>query len=166
MAEAQGNQNQGTGEQNKTFTQAEVDAIIGDRLAREKSKYADYEDLKAKAEEYDKQQEASKSELQKAQEKFAKLQAKIDSMEKQEKVRQIRSKAAKDSGVPEELLTGEDEEACKAQAEAILKFAKGNKYPGVKETNAKASVHQPARASDASEEDFRELAGQVFGRKG
>ena len=45
MAEAQGNQNQGTGDQNKTFTQAEVDAIIGDRLAREKSKYVDYEDL-------------------------------------------------------------------------------------------------------------------------
>lgn len=164
MAEANGTKGAAP-EGDKTFTQAEVDAIIGDRLAREKAKYSDYEDLKTKAEEYDRQQEASKSELQKAQEKSAKLQAKIDSMEKQEKVRQIRSKAAKDSGVPEELLTGEDEETCKAQAEAILKFAKGSKYPGVKETNARTSAHQPAQSADASEEDFRELAGQVFGRK-
>ena len=32
----------------KTFTQAEMDAIIEGRLAREKQKYADYEDLKEK----------------------------------------------------------------------------------------------------------------------
>ena len=33
----------------RTFTQVEMNAIISDRLTRERSKYADYDDLKAKA---------------------------------------------------------------------------------------------------------------------
>ena len=32
----------------RTFTQAEMNAIISDRLTRERSKYADYDDLKAR----------------------------------------------------------------------------------------------------------------------
>lgn len=34
----------------KTFTQAEMDSIIEGRLARERQKYADYDDLKEKME--------------------------------------------------------------------------------------------------------------------
>ena len=41
----------------RTFTQAEMDAIIGDRLKRERAKYADYEDVKAKAQQFDAAQE-------------------------------------------------------------------------------------------------------------
>ena len=43
-AEVKETENQGQ----KTFTQAEMDAIIGDRLARERQKYADYDSLKEK----------------------------------------------------------------------------------------------------------------------
>lgn len=161
MAEAQGNQNANA---EKTFTQAEVDAIVGERLGREKAKFADYEDLKNKAAEYDRQQEASKSELQKAKEKSAKLQAKLDSMEKHEKLVAMRTKVSKDVGVPAELLTGEDEETCKEQAEAIMKFAKGSRYPGVKEEKHE-SKQAGSSASNATDGDFRELAGQLFGRK-
>ena len=53
----------------RTFTQAEMNAIISDRLTRERSKYADYDDLKAKAAQFDASQEAGKTELQKANEK-------------------------------------------------------------------------------------------------
>lgn len=52
----------------QTFTQADIDRIVGERLAREREKYKDYEDLKKKAAEFDKIQEAQKSDLQKAQE--------------------------------------------------------------------------------------------------
>ena len=42
-----GQQDQGTGTQTgKTFTQEQLDAIITDRLQRERAKYADYEELK------------------------------------------------------------------------------------------------------------------------
>lgn len=39
----------GEGDTAKTFTQADLDQIVKDRLARETKKYADYNDLKAKA---------------------------------------------------------------------------------------------------------------------
>ena len=37
----------------KTFTQDEVNAFVGERLAREREKYADYEALKEKAAKYE-----------------------------------------------------------------------------------------------------------------
>ena len=47
----------------RTFTQAEVDAIVGDRLKRDRAKYSDYDDLKAKAAKFDELEEANKSEF-------------------------------------------------------------------------------------------------------
>ena len=108
----------------RTFTQAEMDAIIGDRLARERAKFADYDSLKDKAAKFDKAEEASKSELQKATEKAAALQKQLDALTKANDIRQVRDKVAKDLKVPAELLTGEDEPTCTAQAKAILAFAK------------------------------------------
>lgn len=143
----------------ENFTQEQVDAIVKDRLAREREKYKDYNDLKNKAAEYDKQQEANKTELQKSQDKVAALEKELSGMKEQEKVRSIRSKVSEKTGVPSNLLTGSDEDSCKAQAEAILKFAKGNKYPGVKETEHKT------KSTSAEDSEYRELAGQIFGRK-
>ncbi|WP_078390716.1 hypothetical protein [Shouchella patagoniensis] len=40
-------------DETKTFTQEEVNALIADRLSREKKKFADYEDIKAKAAQFD-----------------------------------------------------------------------------------------------------------------
>lgn len=56
----------------KTFTQKELDAILADRLARQKSQFADYDELKKKVEDAD---AASKSELEKAVERAAKAEA-------------------------------------------------------------------------------------------
>ena len=54
-----------TGNQEEhTFTQDEMNAIIADRLSREKSKYADYDELKKKALAFDEAEEASKTEQQ------------------------------------------------------------------------------------------------------
>ena len=50
----------------RTFTQAELDAVIGDRLQRQRAQYADYDDLKAQAEKWSEHEEAQKSEIQKA----------------------------------------------------------------------------------------------------
>ena len=52
----------------RRFTQSELDALIRDRLARERGKYADYDDLKDKAEKYAEYEEAQKTELEKARE--------------------------------------------------------------------------------------------------
>ena len=84
------NQNAGTEEQSRTFTQAELDQIVSDRLSREKAKYADYDSLKDKAKKFDQMEEASKSELQKATERADSLQQKLDAMTRAENTRQIR----------------------------------------------------------------------------
>lgn len=51
---------------NGVLTQADVDRIVSERVARERAKYADYAEMKAKATEYDKALEAAKTEQQKA----------------------------------------------------------------------------------------------------
>ena len=116
----------------RTFTQAEMNATISDRLTRERSKYADYDDLKAKAQQFDAAQEAGKTALQKANEKAAKLQEQLDTLTKANTLRELRSKVAAATGVPAELLSGDTEESCTAQAQAILKFAQPG-YPSIRD---------------------------------
>lgn len=116
----------------KTFTQSEVDSIVKDRLTRERAKFPDYDDLKAKAARLDELEEASKTELQKATDRAEKLQKELEGMKHAESIRNIRTKVAEESGVPANLLTGETEEACKEQAEAIKAYATP-KYPNVKD---------------------------------
>lgn len=120
-------------EPERTFTQTELDAIVRDRLQRERNKYADYEAYKEKAEKYDAAEEAQKTELQKATERAESLQRQVDEMTKANSVRLIRDKVAKETGVPANLLTADTEEACKEQAEAILSFAQPSGYPAVKD---------------------------------
>lgn len=118
----------------KTFTQAELDQIIADRLKREREKYPDYDSLKEKAARLDQIEEDAKSELQKATERAEKLQAELSAMKHTEEVRSIRDKVAQATGVPASLLTGETEEACTEQAAGILSFkTSGNGYPAVKD---------------------------------
>lgn len=117
----------------KTFTQEQVDSMIEARLKREKEKYSDYEDMKAKAQKYDAAQD-SRDELTKLTEKFNNLQAELTARDEADKIRGIREKVAKETSVPVELLTATDEEACKAQAASILAFAKPTgDYPEVKD---------------------------------
>lgn len=54
-------------------TQADLDKLIGPRLERERGKFADYDDLKAKVADFDKLTDASKSEIEKAQAEVAKV---------------------------------------------------------------------------------------------
>ena len=129
------NQDQATSTETaeKTFNQSELDAIISDRLKREREKYADYDALKEKATRLDEIEEASKTELQKATERAEKLESELTQMKKAEEIRQIRDKVATATGVPANLLSGETEEACTEQAKAILSFKTGSSYPAIKD---------------------------------
>lgn len=89
----------------KTFTQSEMDAILGDRLKRERAKYADYGELKAKAEKYDAAEEANKSELEKAVEERDKYKAKVEELENEKARAAAVAEAARKHGVDAELLS-------------------------------------------------------------
>lgn len=120
--------------QQVTFTQEDVNRIVADRLSRERSKFADYEDLRAKAEKFDAMEEASKTELQKAQELAASFKKQLDDLTAANKARDARDKVASETGVPVSLLHGSTEEECKQEAEALLKFRGGKPtYPNVRD---------------------------------
>lgn len=82
----------GSPDEGKTFTQADVDRIVQDRLTRERSKFADYDNLKTKASEFDKLQSEQMSELEKAQERAA--AAEKAKTEAEIEARQARTEAA------------------------------------------------------------------------
>ena len=141
----------------KTFTQEQVDSMIEARLRREKDKYSDYEDLKAKAQKYDEQSD-TRTELEKAMEKVNSLTATLEAKEKAEEIRTIREKVAAEMKIPANLLTAETEEACKEQATSILAFAKpAGSYPNVKDGGEPAG----AGGKKATREQFAEFLSQL-----
>lgn len=116
----------------RTFTQEEVNSIVADRLNRERAKYADYDDLKAKASQYDT------------------TKAQLDALNSANARRDMIARVAAATGCPAELLTGDTEEACTAQAQAITAFAKSQQpagYPKVKDGGT--PLHMPTQANTA-----------------
>ena len=142
----------------RTFTQAEVDAIVGDRLKRERAKYADYDDLKAKAAKFDEMEEASKTELQKAIDKSKALQTELDALKSANAIRDIRSKVAEETGVPANLLTGDSEESCREQAQAIKDYAVPKNYPNVRDGG---ELQTPVNTKTARDQ-FAEWSEKIF----
>lgn len=139
-------------QEERTFTQAELDEIVKNRVAKERSKYTDYEELQSKASKFDEMEEANKSELQKATEKADALQKQLDELTKASELRNIREKVSTDTGVPINLLTGETEDDCTKQAQAILEFAKKPSYPTVKDGGEVANIPTNSKTN-----------GQLFG---
>lgn len=94
--------------QEHTFSQADVDRIVRERVKRERDKYADYDDLKAKA-----------STAQTAEERIAELEQRYQQAE----TRALRSDIAAKYGIDAEdrdlFLTGTDEETLTAQAKRL-----------------------------------------------
>lgn len=138
----------------KTFTQEQVNAIVGDRVKQERSKYLDYESLKEKAAKFDAAEEANKTELQKATEKADALQKELDALKAEGAVRQIREEVATANGVPSSLLSGTTKEDCEAQAKALLEFAGKSGYPQVKDGGTPKNVPSGKETRDQFAEWF------------
>lgn len=125
----------------KTFTQAELNAIVADRLSREREKYTGFEEFKAKAAKYDAAEEAAKSDLQKAQEQAEQYKAQAEAFQREIATRDARAKVAAETGVPVTLLTGDTEDACKKQAESLLAWhGEKPKYPTLNDAGETAKV--------------------------
>ena len=105
------------GKPERTFTQDDLDKAVRDRLNREKAKYADYGDLKAKADQYDELTAAQKTAEQRAAEDLAKAQkAAADAL-----AEAVRYKAAGKAGIDPEsddfaLIGSGDEETVMTRA--------------------------------------------------
>lgn len=152
------NQENATENTEKTFTQAELDAIVTDRLKRDRQKYADYDALKEKADKFDAMEESNKTELQKAIERGDALQSELDKMKAANTIREIRAKVAEETGVPANLLTATTEDECKEQAKGILEYATPKGYPSLRDGG-----EIPAKVGKKNTRDlFAEWSEQVF----
>jgi hypothetical protein len=105
------------GKPERTFTQDDLDKAVRDRLNREKAKFADYGDLKAKADQLDQLTAAQKTAEQRAADDLAKAQkAAADAL-----ADAVRYKAAGKAGIDPEsddfaLIGSGDEETVMTRA--------------------------------------------------
>ena len=73
----------------------------------------------------------SAADYQKAKDRAAELEQELDALKAGNELREMRAVVAKEKGLPADLLTGGTEDECKAQADAILAFAKPVAYPSL-----------------------------------
>lgn len=73
------------------------------------------------------------AELQVEKDKAAQFEKELNDLKNANAVRLVREKVAGEKKIPVNLLTADTEEACNAQADAILAFANPTGYPVVKD---------------------------------
>ena len=111
-------------------TQEEFDAAIKARLSREKEKYADYDQLKFRVEELEKENGGLKSTIEATNQSKADADKHLEDLQKQisgYETASLRTRVALQYGLPYDLadrLQGTDEESFKADAERLAGFMK------------------------------------------
>jgi hypothetical protein len=98
----------------KTFTQEQVNALIATEKRKFGDKYADYDDIKAKATQFDELEQSSKTELQKAIDRATAAETKAAALEAKEQVAGWAKDIVKDSLVPASALRGNTREELEA----------------------------------------------------
>ena len=136
-------------------TQEEFNTAIGDRLKREKEtltqKYSDYDDLKKKATDYEKQIRDLNKAIEDSEKKYADydknladLQAKVSEYESSS----VKTRIAHETGIPYELagrLSGKTEDEIRKDAENLSKFISTQRTAPLKSTET--PPEDPKRAA-------------------
>lgn len=141
-------------------TQEQLDKIVKDRLEREREKvrseFSDYDDLKAKAEKLDELEKSGSEELKKALAEVDNLKGELQTRDENAKLQQMRKQVAKDTGVPEDLIQGADEESMKTFAEAVAAFAKKRSAPIIPESGIST------QAGETPAQKFGQFMAETF----
>lgn len=138
------------GKPERTFTQDDLDKAVSDRVNREKAKlakFADYDDLKAKAEQFDELTAAQKTAEQRAADDLAKAQkAAADAL-----AEAVRYKAAGKAGIDPEsddfaLIGSGDEETVMTRAARLgVLLASERELAQLKEQQGRTQVPDSGR---------------------
>lgn len=137
-------------------TQEELNSIVEKRLARERAKYADYDEIAKKAAEFDKTQEASKTEIQKATERAEKAEKALADATSSS----LRSEVALSKGLTPtqaKRLVGNTREELEADADELLSDL-GDQKPG-----GPRAPQQKTRQTSTKEDPKANFANRLFG---
>jgi regulator of replication initiation timing len=144
-------------------TRAEMDAFLRDRVARVEKKasekYADYDDLKAKAAKLDEIEQANQTEAEKAAKRLAELEAELTTTRRDA----LRIKIASTHGITDAddidlFLTGTDEETLTKQAKRLAERTADRKKAHVVPGEGKTTT---VTSGDADRRAFvRQLTGR------
>ena len=165
-AEQGGNEPQNEGK----LTQAEVDAIVADRLARERKKYADYSDLKRAAEELAELKKSQMTEVEKLKAELAEKDALLQSKDQElSSLKLERVKAAKlaEAGVAAEWIdsvsgtTEEEVAASVTKLAARLKVEPPKAAQGAGQTGIQSQVKNSSKIWTQSEIKELRLSGHL-----
>ncbi|HHV20808.1 MAG TPA: DUF4355 domain-containing protein [Propionibacterium sp.] len=139
-------------------SQADLDRIIENRLARERAKYAGFDDFNAKAERFDQLQAANQTDLEKATTRAEKAEAELAKAQ----AAALRAEVAAAKGLPAELaarLTGATREELEADADALAKLIP----PKAPAAQQPASFSIPSHASSGGDAANDAAARAFFG---
>lgn len=103
-----------TAETARSFSQDEVNSLIAEQKRKIREGYADYDDLKTKAE------------------KYAEVEARATALEQElntTKYSALKNQIASETGVPVQMLTGETEESMREAAELLIAWKGVEKTP-------------------------------------
>lgn len=154
-----GSGDSGDGVEPKSFTQEQVDQIVEKRLAKERGKYKDYDELKSKAMKLDEMENAGKSEIDKLKESNAALRKQIDDAAAEKQHAEWVSEVAKDKDVPAELLRGGSKEELEAHAD----FLRAALHPASKPPRVKNQTGSPSHQNNKDAEELSYIH-QLLGR--
>ncbi len=129
-------------------TQEAFDAAIKDRIERERAKFADYDELKTAAAVKD-------GELAKVRAKLAKLEEAEKKRDEDERRAALKAKVAAATGVPADLIAGDDEESMTAFAKSVSEFAKKPSAPRVSSSGSFAEA--------PGADDQKRFVAELFG---
>lgn len=139
-------------------SQEDLNKVIGERVARERGKFADYKDLKAKAARLDEIEAANKTEAEKAAERITALERQLAS----EQSAAMRARIQAKHGISDEdaalFLTGADEDTLTKQAERLAQRAEDRLKNG-----NRAPLQGRTPTTDSSDGEARAFARNLFG---
>lgn len=152
----------GEGKEFQAITsQEDFDKAIQARIARERAKYTDYDELQAKAAKLAEIEESQKTEEQKRQERDAERDRELAELRAEKlraEVAAAKSDPAKGIVVPVDLLTGSTREQLEASADALIKF----KGEGAQKQRFTVPNLGDRPNSAGLDEADREFLGQLF----
>lgn len=120
--DVQQEQAQDDAQEQKTFTQEDVNKMMGEVRREARNKFKDYDELKEKAEKYTQLQEANKTEAEKIQERLTQLEKENTELKQRQEHLNLVNEVSQEKKVPAALLFGSTKEELESAADALIEW--------------------------------------------